>query len=396
VRGVLADRDIRPAIAGQVFSTLGTQALFLALGIWTKILTGSSSAAGLVFFMVIAGTLCAPLGGIVVDRCRRRSVLMLLNPLGAVLVLPLLLAHGRGAVLLIYTVMFGYGVLAGVIGGAQTALTQAIVPTELLGEVNGLLQTLLEGVRLLSPLLGAGALAAFGLAPVVLGDAATFLVAAVLVYAVTLREEPPKPSGEGLWTQISAGARYITADVVLRRLTAAIAVAIVAFGLSETVTFSVVAQGLHRPASFMGVLNAVQGAGAVAGGVVAARLLRRVGEQALVALGLSACGVAFLAMAVPSLPVVCAGIALGGAGIPWVLVALMTAVQRRTPPPLMGRVDTAMGMMISAPQTAAIAAGAGLLAFVDFRVLLVAMTVVLFASAVFVRLPGAVAAPAET
>jgi hypothetical protein len=45
VRTLLAHRDARFYLAGQVLSTSGDNALWLAMGIWVKILTGSSSAA---------------------------------------------------------------------------------------------------------------------------------------------------------------------------------------------------------------------------------------------------------------------------------------------------------------------------------------------------------------
>jgi hypothetical protein len=45
VRRLLAHRDARFYIAGQALSTVGDSALWLAMGIWVKILTGSNSAA---------------------------------------------------------------------------------------------------------------------------------------------------------------------------------------------------------------------------------------------------------------------------------------------------------------------------------------------------------------
>lgn len=72
MRTLLAHRDARFYLAGQVLSTVGDNALWLAMGIWVKILTGSSSAAGLVFFAFTCGILLAPVTGLVADRMRRR------------------------------------------------------------------------------------------------------------------------------------------------------------------------------------------------------------------------------------------------------------------------------------------------------------------------------------
>ncbi len=382
MRELLADANIRLSIAGKVLSTLGDNALWIALGIWVKMLTGSSSAAGLSFFAFTLGLVCAPLGGVLVDRYRRRPTLVVLNLLAAVLVLPLLLVRGRADIWVIYLVLFGYGVMSGFIGGAQNALTRTMVPEELLGSANGLLQTLLQGLRLISPLIGAGALAAFGASPLVVGDAATFVIAALLMCAVRVREERPARSTQRLRSQLTEGVRHIAAVPLLRQLVGATALAVVAFGMSETVVFAVV-EGLHRPPAFLGVLDSVQGAGAVAGGVVVSPLMRGRGERPVVALGLLASGLGFLLTAVPAAAAVLAGVLLIGVGLPWIIAGLMTALQRGTPARLMGRVSTAASVITSAPQTVAVALGAVLLAVVDFRILLLAMTALLLLSGAY-------------
>ena len=60
MRRLLADRDARLYLSGQTLSAIGDSSLWLAMGIWVKILTGSSSAAGLVFFAFSCGLLLAP------------------------------------------------------------------------------------------------------------------------------------------------------------------------------------------------------------------------------------------------------------------------------------------------------------------------------------------------
>ncbi|MGA8461811.1 MAG: MFS transporter, partial [Streptosporangiaceae bacterium] len=174
MRRLITHRDARIYIAGQSFSIIGDSALWLAMGIWVKILTGSNSAAGLTFFAFVCGCMTAPLSGVVVDRLRRRPLLIAANLGGAALVCVLLLVHGRGQVWLIYAVMFGYGAVNGLITAAQTALLTVLVPGDLLGEANSALQMLSQGLRLVTPLLGAGLLALAGARPVILLDAGTF------------------------------------------------------------------------------------------------------------------------------------------------------------------------------------------------------------------------------
>jgi len=383
VRALLAHRDARFYLAGQALSTVGDNALWLAMGIWVKILTGSSSAAGLVFFAFTCGILLAPVTGLVADRVRRRPLLIGANLAAAAGVCSLLLIQGRGQVWLIYPVMFGYGALSSLIYSAQTALLAVMLPADLLGEANSLLQMAAMGLRVVSPLLGAGLLAWAGPLPVVLLDAATFVAAAGAVAALRVREPAPAPAAAHWRAELVAGIRYVGHTAVLRRLLIAGVIALLVFGFFETVPFTVIGQGLHRAPAFLGVLEAVMGIGALAGGALAAPVMRRTGERTLVALALAVAAAACLLLILPSLPVVLAAMGLLGVGIVWVNVGAITLIQRRTPPALLGRVDAALTIAITVPQTASIALGAALVAVVDYRLLLATMAVVIVAAAAY-------------
>jgi MFS family permease len=383
VRALLAHRDARFYLAGQALSTVGDNALWLAMGIWVKILTGSSSAAGLVFFAFTCGILLAPVTGLVADRLRRRPLLIGANLAAAAGVCGLLLVQGRGQVWLIYPVMFGYGALSSLIYSAQTALLAVMLPADLLGEANSLLQMAAMGLRVVSPLLGAGLLVWAGPVPVVLLDAGTFVAAAGAVAALRVREPAPAAAAEHWRAELVAGIRYVSHTPVLRRLLIAGVIALLVFGFFETVPFTVIGQGLHRAPAFLGVLEAVMGAGALAGGALAAPVMRRTGERALVALALAVAAAACLLLIPPSPPVVLAAMGLLGLSIVWVNVGAITLIQRRTPADLLGRVDAALTIAITVPQTVSIALGAALVAVVDYRLLLATMAVVIVIAAAY-------------
>jgi MFS family permease len=386
MRRLFSHRDARLYIVGQSLSVIGDSALWLAMAIWVKILTGSNSAAGLTFFAYVCGYLVAPVSGVIADRVRRRPLLIAANLGGAALVCALLLVHGRGQVWLIYAVMFGYGAVGSLITSAQTALLPLLVPGDLLGDANSALQMASQGLRVITPLLGAGLLAWVGAQPVILLDAGTFVIAAGTVLALRLREPRPDPAAAprpGGRAELSAGIRYIWRTPALRRVMIAGLIAVSAFGLFETVPFAIVGQGLHRSPAFLGVLTSLQGVGALAGGALAARVMRRVGERALVAGGLAACAVAALLLITAWLPLVLAAMALLGLCIVWINVGALTLIQRRTPGELLGRVDAALEFAIIVPQAASIAVGAALIAVVSYRILLLAMAAVIAFSACY-------------
>jgi cyanate permease len=191
-----------------------------------------------------------------------------------------------------------------------------------------------------------------------------------------VREPKPEPQTERFRTEVSRGIRHIAETPALRQIVLGVGLALLVVGFEETLIFTVIDQALHRAPSFLGVLSSLQGAGAIAGGITAPRLLRRLGDTKLVGLGLIAFAIGDGLFLVPSLGAIMLGFALAGAGIAWLVVAFGTALQLRTPLAIQARVSSAASVSISVPQTLSIAAGAGLSTLVDYRVLIAVIVVV--------------------
>lgn len=154
MRELFTDRRMLLYLTGQLFTMLGDTMLFLAMGIWVKTLTGSSAAAGLTVFFIVAPAPLAPLVGLLVDRVRRRRLLSVINLVLAVAVLPLLLVHDARHVWVVYSVMAAYGTGRLVVSSGQAALLPALVPEHLLGHANSALSLIGNGLRLIAPLPG--------------------------------------------------------------------------------------------------------------------------------------------------------------------------------------------------------------------------------------------------
>ncbi|MDA0163602.1 MFS transporter [Solirubrobacter ginsenosidimutans] len=379
-------RDTRIFLCGQSLSLLGDTALWLALGLWVKDLTGSSSAAGLVFLCIVAPQLASPFAGLLVDRVRRRTLLLAVNPLTALAVLPLLAVHDRGDVWIIYAVAVAYGASYVVLSAGQSALLHTLVPTEQLAKANATLQTVREALRLITPLAGAGLYTLAGGAAVALLDSATFLAATAALFALKLREPKPQPHAN---PGITAGARHIARTPDLKAMVAGCALCMLVIGFSETLIFEL-PDALGKPSAFVGVLMAVQGVGAIVGALTATTALKRHGEVRAAGFGMTIFALGALLMADSDLPVVLAGKVLFGLGLPWIVVALLTLLQRSTPANLQGRAFAASELALGAPQTLSIALGAALVALVDYRVVLLvqAATVGLAGVALLNRMHG--------
>jgi MFS family permease len=368
--------DVRLLFVGLTTSMFGDCVLLLALGIWTKSLTGSTSMAGLAMLAVVALAPLAPALGWLVDRFRRRRFLIVGNLAAGAALCPLFLVRDRGDVWLLLAVCVLYGVSFIVLDAALGGLLKELVPDEALAGANGLRATIREVLRLVGPLIGAGLFAAFGPVPMVALDVASFVVAALAVAGLRLREQPPVPPRRHWLAEMAQGGRYLRREPALRRATIAVALGMLMLGAIETISFAYVDQGLHRSSPFLGVLVTAQAIGGVLGGSVAAAVVRRTGELGALALGLLAMAAGMALMAFPSLVLAFVALPVDGVGLPLVVVALNTLVQRRTPAPLMGRVSAVAGTLTDAPQALSIAVSAVLVSIVDYRLLLVGIAVV--------------------
>ena len=140
---------------------------------------------------------------------------------------------------------------------------------------------------------------------------------------------------------------------------------------------------MARNSWFFGVFSTIQGVGSIIGGLTAAKLIHRVGEVPVVALGMVAFAIADLALVVPSLPVVVVAAPIAGVGVAWAIVGYSTVLQTRTPFAVQGRVASAADLTISTAQTVSIATGAFLSTVVDWRLLFVVMGAVVLGSAIW-------------
>ncbi|NUR24240.1 MAG: MFS transporter [Catenulispora sp.] len=371
MRTVLRRPAFRLLFTGLFFSMTAESVLLLALGIWVKDITGSDGLAGATFFALVAPTILAPLIGLVADRFRRRPFLIAANIFSAIILTPLYLVRDRGALWIVYPVAALYGLSYIAVGAALSGLIKEVVPEGQLSEANGALQTVKQGLRLFAPLLGAGLYTALGGWALATLGIVGFLAAAAVIAVLRVQESSPVRVKQRWGTEVSAGVRQLLGLPALRRVALGTALALVVFGLGESVFFAYNDEGLHRPAAFLGVLISVQGIGGLLGGLTAAAMIRRLGEVGTVALG--------LALFVPiygsgalyaSLWLAFPGMVLAGFGLPYLIVGLNTLLQRSTPPEIMGRTSAALEALVSGPQALSIGAGAVLVGLVDYRVLL--------------------------
>src|SRR5580698_5440159 len=373
-------RNGRLYLAGLAVSVIGDNALSLAAGICVKSLTGSSCEAALVSVCVYAPTLAGPLAGVVADQVRRRRFLVWLNLVSAALVLPLLAVGGPGSAWIIFAVMAWYGVHLTLSGPAESALFAIMLSRERRQELNGWSLGFQETGRLVSPLFGAGLFALVGGGIVSVFDALTFVIAALTLSRIRLREVRPVPE-PGHWrADLLAGFGHIRRTPELRRLLWAASVVMSFSAVLVAAQYSLV-QGVGEPPSFLGVFSAGLGAGPIAASLVGGRPLRPDGERWLAVPGMANFALGNAMRATGWLPLAIAGSVVHGFALPWLFLALLNLAQRCTPPHLQGRVSAAVTLAFFGPQAPLQALGALAIRNATYRQLYLAGAAVAVATA---------------
>ncbi|MGC5319250.1 MFS transporter [Micromonospora arida] len=343
-------------VAISLLSGFGSSAMSLVAGIWILDLSGSTSLAALAGLCVYAPVLAGPWLGGLLDRAPRRPLVIAVNLMLAAALLALLAVRGPAQTWLIFAVSCAYGVSYVLIDAGETALLpSALAPTEL-GDVNGWRSSAQEGMKLVAPLAGAGLYAWRGGHAVAVLSAAMPVLVAILYALLRLNRAPtdrPTERGDGPRT----GLVVLFGQRATRLAVALAAVSIAMSGFTTAGTYAIVVTELRLPTTFLGVLASAQGAGSILGGLIVGRLIAARGPVAVGVAGTALFAIGCLARCLPWWPATVVGAVVAGVGLPWALVAAVTAVQTHTPSALLGRVSATANTAMFGPLVVAIPLG---------------------------------------
>ena len=170
--------------------------------------------------------------------------------------------------------------------------------------------------------------------------------------------------------------RHLGTDRILKHVLVGFAITLLVLGFTESSIYALL-DAFDRPATFVSVIVSVQGVGAVLGGLSSGWVIKRIGEVATCVLGLVVLVVGIAIMgATHSIVVVCLSAAVFGMSLPMLMVAFTTLVQRRSPQAIMGRVSTAIEVVMATPQAVSLALGSALVVVLTYRQIYAIMCVV--------------------
>lgn len=357
-----------------VFTNLADSALFLMAAVWVKELTGSDVAGAFVFVALGLPAVLAPFLGMLADRLPRKRLLVASNLLLVPVILTLLLVGLADTIWIVYAAVFVYSSCGYLTAAAQSGIIRTMLSDQQLASGNGILSTVDNALRLVSPLIGTALYVWIGPQAVVALTAGCFGLAAAILAALPVGTAVPERTSarsgvRGYLRELGAGFEHLYRVRPLRMLTIAIAIAFGATGILNIAVFAVLDAMSVDPA-VLGLLMPLQGVGAVVGGLLSAWVVTRLGEGRAAALGMLLVAAGTVPLLGTSVWLAGAGLVVMGLGIPVVVVAFVTLRQRATPDELQGRASAAGNVMFNLPQTVVSIVGAALLAAIDYRVLL--------------------------
>jgi DHA3 family macrolide efflux protein-like MFS transporter len=375
-RRLLRDRNFMALWIGQTISFIGDYFNWLAIPILVERLTGSTLMVGLsVISSALPMLVLGPVAGVFVDRWDRRRTMIVADVLRGLLVLLCLVVQSPEQVWVYYVVGFLMSCVSRFFFPAQNAALPLLVPDkDDLLVANGMMQIVQTVGMLAGPALAGFAIGLWGEWVAFIVDSTTFFASAVAILTMTLprttsgRQTAPGSAGNtalaritAVWAEMREGVAYLFGNQTMVGVLICLVVVQLALGAINVVwvpflqrTFGVGAEGL-------GIVDAAQGVGMVAGGVALGFLTARLSKVVLIGWMLIAIGLALSGMGLSPhfIFVVALGFAIGLALVP-AQSALMTIMQLAVPDLKRGRVGSALNALTTAAGLVSMAAAATL------------------------------------
>jgi len=369
---------------GQLVSSAGDVVYQIALGFWLLAETGSTALMGSVMAAALVPRIVlAPLGGVIIDRFDRKSLLVLADTVSGAVILAIGLA-ALGGLLEVWMVLVGgmiVGGCAALFGPTVESVLPDVVPRGGIVRANAALSTVYSGSSVAGSLAGGVVFAVVGAPILFLANGVSFLVSALS--ELFIRVPAIRPDGEArppVLDEVRSGLRFALKTPGIRQLYA-LSCVINFFGtMALFLLLPLFEQSAELGAGWYG---ATMGGFAV-GGLVALLMLsafepepkRRFALFAVAGLVDAAC---FAAL--PWMPWVALMIALAAAsGFATSLenTLLMSALQVRVPREMRGKLFALRSTLVTALVPAAMAAGGALAEILPIPLLITAASGVVF------------------
>jgi MFS family permease len=332
------NRPFRLLWSARTVSFLGDSLGLVALMLHVADTTGQALAVAL---LLLAGdfapALLGPLTGTVADRLDRKRVMVGSELVQGFLVAAIALWLPSLPLLL---VLVGLRAVAGqVFQPASRAAVPAVVPARDLGRANAAIGVATNGGETLGPLTAALLLPVLEVRGVLLVDAASFLVSAVLLGFLPALPRTGSDRTGSFLADARTGLGYLRGEATVRAVTVGYFAVVACNGIDDVALVFLATDTLGAGDAAVGLLLGAVGIGLLVGYTLLARARARVPMTVLLLAGFAVSSAGNLLTGLAWAVAAAFGVqAVRGLGIAAMDVAATTLLQRIVPPSLHGRV----------------------------------------------------------
>ena len=260
---------------GQIVSVLATNMSTFALTIWVFEKTGSATALGLVtVFFITPYLLITPIAGAMVDRYRRKLMMMVSDLAAGVATTTILILQFLGFLEVWH--LYAAAILQGLGNAFQwpafSATISIMIPKEQYGRANGMMALVQMGPGVIAPMMAGALLPFMGLTGILSLDVITFILAIFTLMFVHIPQ--PLQSEEGaqvhghILQEAVYGFRYIFARPSLLGLQLVFLFGNLGGGIAFTAIAPMVLLRTGNDSVSLGAVLSAGAVGGVVGGVV--------------------------------------------------------------------------------------------------------------------------------
>jgi MFS family permease len=261
-----------------LISFTGNWMLGIAIPVTVYERTQSTFAVSLVMMSIaLPRVLFGSVAGVFVDRWERKRTMVIANLLLLLSILPLLAFQTAQQLWLVMLVAFTQSAIGQFFAPAENAMLPNLVDKEQLVAANALNALNNNLARLIGPVLGGLIISIAGLRGVVVVDALTYLVAAVLILLISVTSQPVQDTEHNasfiqafktVFQQWREGLQVIRHNLVVRMMFICNALMGIGEGVVGVLFVPFVTDVLHGEAIQLGWLMSAQAVGGILGSFV--------------------------------------------------------------------------------------------------------------------------------
>ena len=353
----LKNRNFALLWVGGLISMIGNWILLAALPFHIYAVTGSAIATSSLLIAYIApGIVFGSVAGVFVDRWDRKRTMVVVSLLQTAVLLVMLLARSNQWLWVIYVVAFIESSLGQFFSPAENALLPTLVGEDRLASANALNSLNDNIARLIGPAIGGMLLAGGGFTTVVVLDALSYGITAVLVALVIVERKPKVVEAVTMtgsawlkvWQEWLAGLKLVRGKAILANLFLIVGLALFGDAILSAILVIFVQDSMGLGSTEFGWMMTARGIGGLIGGLLIGQLGSKLPSGKVIGWGLALSGVIILgAINFPIMSVVLPLLTLVGVVAIAAFVSVQTLLQQATPDEYRGRIFGAFGTTIN-------------------------------------------------